>query len=147
MALRNSRLLHLRFHEELRRSAVGDAGLPDRGTVYRAGVGEGTTDGDGVWTPPARTVVHAGCFRVQPEPTQDRIVIVGDQAVTLHRYRVSTEWDADQIRVDDILVLDTSADPQLAGRPFVVRDVHYDTFQVRRYLLVEDHPDQLTPEA
>lgn len=147
MPLRNSRLLHPRFHDELRRSAVGDAGLPDHGTITRAGVGDGTIDPDSTWVPPAPTTVYEDDLRVQPEPTQDRVVVVGDRAVTLHRYRASIRWDANQVLVDDVLTLDRSADPQLIGRPLVVRDVTYDTFQVRRYLLLEDHPELATPEG
>lgn len=145
MPLPNSRLLHPRFHENLRRSAVGDAGMPDHGTFTRPSAGAGTTDASGDWNPAAGTTVCTVDLRVQADSTQDRTVIVGDKVVTLHAYKASIPWDAPQVLVDDVLVLDRSADPLLAGRPLIVRDVTYDTFQVRRYLQLEDHPEHLTP--
>lgn len=148
MPLPNGRLLHPRFHENLARSAVGTAGMPDHGTITRPGDGAGTVNPTTAkWAPAAGTTVFEGDLRVQPEPTQDRVVILGDQQVTLHRYRASIPDDAAQVLVDDVLVLDHSADTQLVGRPLVVRDVTFGTFNVRRYLLLEDHPEHLTPEA
>lgn len=149
MTLPNSRLVHPRFHENLRRSAVGTAGMPDHGTITRPGEGAGTVDPvTARWTPPAGTEVFTGDLRVQAEPSQQRgNVEVGDDTITLHRYRASIPYGADQVLVDDVLVLDRSTDEQLVGRPLIVRDVHYSSFAVNRYLLLEDHPELPTPEA
>lgn len=144
MPLPNSRLVHPRFHENLRASAAGTAGMPDHGTITRPGDGAGAIDDDTkVWTPAAGTPVFVGDLRVQAEPSQQRGDIdQGDQPITLHRYRASLPFDADQVLVDDVLVLDRSADDQLVGRPLIVRDVHYSTFAINRYLLLEDHPKE-----
>jgi len=149
MPLPNSRLMHPRFHENLRRSAVGDAGLPDHGLIFRPSDAAPTIDPvTKVLTPAAGATVYTGDLRVQAEPSQQRGDIdQGDQPVTLHRYRASLPYGADQILVDDVLVLDRSDDEQLVGRPLIVRDVHYSTFAVNRYLLLEDHPEHPTPEA
>lgn len=146
MPLPNSRLLHPRFHENLRRSAVGDAGLPDGCLVERTSTTAPVIDPDtAAMTVTDSTTVFAGPCRVQADATQDSTVVIGDQAVALHRYRASIPHDAPQILVDDVFTVTSSADLQLIGRPLVVRDVHYDTFQVRRYLLLEDHPQTATP--
>lgn len=145
MPLPNSGLLHPRFHENLRRSAVADAGLPDQCTVHRASASTGAVGERLVWSPAAADLLYDGACRVQPEPTQDRMVAAGDTPVTLHRYRASIRSDADQVLVDDVLTVTVSADPQLVGRPLVIRDVVFDTFQVHRYLLLEDHPEVATP--
>lgn len=142
MPLRNSRLLHPRFHQEIRRSAVGDRGYPDECTITRPGTGEGTTDpATGIWTPPAATVVYTGCCRVQGDTrTQGKIQEKGDEIVALHRYRAGVPWDVDQVLVDDVLTVTCSEDPVIVGRPLMVRDFVLDTFLVRRTLLLEDHP-------
>lgn len=148
--LRNSRLLHPAFHHAVRRSAVGDLGLPDSCRIDRPGVGDWVLDPEtGISTPPDPTLIMSGpenC-RVQPDTlTQGRQIVVGDQVVTLHRYRASIPWDAPQILVDDVLTVLQSKDPLLTGRPLIVRDVKYDTFQVRRFLDLEDHPRLATPQ-
>lgn len=146
MPLPNSGLIHPRFHQNLRRSAVGDRGLPDACLIERPSTTAPTIDPDtAAMTMTAGTTVFAGACRVQPEATQDSTVVIGDQATVLHRYRASIPHDAPQVLPDDVLTVQSSTDLQLVGRPLVVRDVHYDTFQVRRYLLLEDHPQTPTP--
>lgn len=145
MPLPNSRLVHPRFHENLRASAAGDLGLPDSCVISRGGDRVGAVGEGLVWSPAAADVVYVGACRVQPEATQDRDATVGDTLVSLHRYRASIRSDADQVLVDDVLTVTVSADPQLIGRPLVIRDVVFDSFQVHRYLLLEDHPEVATP--
>lgn len=155
MPFPNSRLLHPRFHEQVQGSAVGDRGLPDLGVITRPGTGDGSLDEYGNWTPPASTTIYdnpetpgagAPC-RVQAMPSDNRTVVIGEDVVTLHRYRVGIEATAAQVLVDDVLTVTASADPRLVRRPLIVRAVNYDTFLTRRLLLCEDHPDQPTPEA
>lgn len=142
----SSRLIHPKWHAAVQGSAAGDAGLPDTCTITRAGTGDGTLDEFGNWTPPASTTVYgpdADC-RVQAMPTDNKTVVVGDEVVTLHRYRVGIRSDAAQVLVDDVLTVTASEDTPLVGRHLVVRGVNYDTFLGRRLLLCEDHPDRPT---
>ncbi len=141
MPLPGSNLLHPRFHEELRKSAVGDRGLPDDCVITRASTEPGTTDANGNWTPADPDTIYTNGARAQAMPTADTTVVVGDKLVTLHGYRVGIEAAADQVLVDDIVTITSSGDPHLANRPLIVRDVHYDTFLVRRLLLCDDHPE------
>lgn len=154
---RSSQLIDPGFHTAVQRSAVGDRGLPDLCVITRAGSGTGTTDPNtGDWIPPdpAITVYDDGetpgagapC-RVQAMPTDNKTVVVGDDVVTLHRYRVGIEAGAAQVLVDDVVTVTASADTPLVGRHLVVRAVNYDTFLGRRLLLCEDHPDEPTEAA
>lgn len=148
MPLPNSRLLHPRFLAEVRRSAVADKGLPDSCTITRPGPGQGTIDPDsGLWTPPAGALVFTGACRVQPDPrARPKTADTTDELLVLQRYKASIPWDAPQVLVDDVLTVTCTHDPQMAGRFFIVRDVKFDTFQVRRFLDLEDHPDLPGPE-
>lgn len=148
MPLPNSRLLHPRFHKELRGSAVADRGLPDTCRIVRATAGQGTIDPEsGLWTPPAGTTVFTGCCRVQPDPrSRPKTADTTDELLVLQRYKASIPWDAPEVLVDDVLTVTCTHDPHMAGRHFIVRDVKFDTFQVRRFLDLEDHPDLATPE-
>ncbi len=149
MPLPNSRAVDPRLHQELRGSALGELGMPDECTITRPTAGEGSIDpGTGQWTPPAGVTVFTGACRVQPD-TRARPTVVDTLDVSRHlrRYRASIPWDAPQVLVDDVLTVTRTHDPQLAGRPLLVRDVKYDTFQVRRFIDLEDHPNLATPEG
>lgn len=149
MPLANSRTVHPRFLQEIRRSAVADLGLPDECTIVRPAPGQGTVDADsGRWTPPAGQPVFTGPCRLQSDPrARPKNADTTDELLVMQRYKASLPWDAPQVLVDDVLTVTRTHDPQLAGRPFVVRDVKYDTFQVRRFLDLEEHPDHPTPEG
>lgn len=149
----SSQLVHPRLHAALQGSAVGDRGMPDLGIITRPASGTGTTDPNtGDWVPAAPTTVYddaetagAGApLRVQAMPTDDTTTVVGDDVVTLHRYRVGVPASAAQVLVDDVVTVTASADTPLVGRHLVVRAVNYDTFLARRLLLCEDHPDEPT---
>lgn len=148
MPLPRSGVVHPRLHQELRRSTVGTAGMPDECTIVHPTDGQGTIDPtSGLWFPPDGITVYTGVCRVQADTRMMRggLVDTGDIAITLHRYRASIPWDTAEILVDDILTVTRTHDPHLAGRPLMVRDVKFDTFQVRRFLDLEDHPNLATP--
>ncbi len=146
MPLPKSGLLHPRFHQAVQASAVGNLGLPDACVVTRPGTGEGTVDDHGTWHPPTPVEIYAGGCRCQARPTDDTVVVVGQQVVTLHRYYIGIRADADQVLVDDIVEMTDSRDQPLLGRNLIVRSVHYDTFLARRLLVCDDHPDIATAE-
>lgn len=145
-----SGLTHPRFLDEVRKSAVANAGgFPDHVTITRpASAGAGASSaGGGSWTPAAASTVYEGCCRIQLDTySQGRAVTVGDDVVTLHRYRVGLPWDVPEILVDDIATITCTNDPVLQDRPVIVRDFVIDTYLVRRSVLVEDHPALPTPE-
>lgn len=137
------------MHRELRASVLGELGMPDECTITRPIAGDGAIDaGTGIWSPPAGVLVYSGICRVQPDTrARPTVVDTGDVSVHLRRYRASLPWDVDQVLINDVLTVTCTHDPQLAGRPLLVRDVKYDTFQVRRFLDLEDHPNLPTPEG
>lgn len=144
-----SGLLHPRFHSDIRRSAVAKAGgFPDEITFVRPGDGPGVvSDAGGLWTPPEGTTIYQGCCRIQLDTlSQGRQLTVGDEVVTLHRYRVGLPDDAPELLPGDIGTITCTHDPRVIARPLIVRDVIVaDTFLVRRTVLVEDHPNRPAP--
>lgn len=112
----------------------------------RAGTGEGTyndpaTGGDGTTTPPARTDVAATTARIQARNASERVVLVGENTVTLRTYLVAVPVDAGDIRVDDhgeVTSVAADADPELLGLVLRVRDVIYGSEVWQRDLICED---------
>lgn len=152
MPMPNSGLVHPRFHDDIRGSAVAAAGgFPDTCTITRAAaLDTGTTAADGAsFVPAAPATIYTGVCRVQLDTgfSRGEVEKVGDDVTTLQRYRIGVPWDVDGLQTDDVLVVTASRDPQLVGRPLVVRSFAVDTFLIRRLVIAEDHPDRPTPEA
>ncbi|MET9339273.1 DUF6093 family protein [Nonomuraea sp. NPDC003804] len=91
--------------------------------AIRRQTGEGGIDDDGVWHPPTFTVVYTGPCRIIPQPTDARIVVSGEQQVSLRSYDVAIEWDAANVFEGDHLTVTSGQDPRIAGLELLVTDV------------------------
>lgn len=139
MPLPGSSIVNPKLHEHL--TGWRRRGLPDTCTITRPSTAVATVDPETlVRTPASPTVIYDGGCTAQPAPYGDRVVITGDTQVVIRKYVVSIDADAASIDVDDVVVLTTTEDPLLLGRPLVVVDVTGDTFQSRRLIICEDRP-------
>lgn len=91
-------------------------------------------------TPPE--VIYRGEGRLQPAVAlNERRIQIGGDVRTTDRCIGALPADAPEVIVDDIFVAVESHDPQLAGRPMVVRNVWFDTYLSRRVLICEADPE------
>lgn len=112
--------IHPRWSEYHRPVATG--GQTATCTITRNN-GTGTLDGDGVWHPPATTLIYAGTCRVTPQSPAGPIV-VGEQPVAVGGYQVTVEWDVAEIREHDMVTVLTAKDPGLVGKQLRVTDAN-----------------------
>jgi hypothetical protein len=130
-------LLHPRMLDAIRATSGG--AFTAHGALTRAGTGDGTyNDTTGQSDPPARVSVHTGPVKVEPQTSQDRVVIVGGQPVTVRLYSAEAGLDWTDVRVDDVLVLSECDDPYLVGRPLTVVDATGSTLGTTRPFVVQD---------
>ncbi|MGI5155821.1 DUF6093 family protein [Microbispora sp. CA-102843] len=136
MPLPGTRVIHPKFSEHHRPVATGSQNATCH--ITRAG-GGGTTGPDGTWTPDTPLTVYTGPARVSPRPTDQRRVVSGDRRVVLREYVVAIRWDAEQIQVDDVVVMDTADDPRLPGIGLRVVDVQMGDQEWERILVCEEN--------
>ncbi|MFN2636905.1 MAG: DUF6093 family protein [Gemmatimonadaceae bacterium] len=110
--------IHARWSEHHRGTAVGT--LTGTCRITRAD-GPGTLDDDGVWHPPATTIIYTGPCRIT-QPSGISNPVIGDQPTGIGDYKVAIRWNAAEILEHDIVTILTAADPQLPGRIFEVTD-------------------------
>lgn len=138
MSLPGTRVIHPDMLARLRPVASGS--LVDECTISRPSTAEPTWNaGLGRSVPAAPTAVFTGVCRVQPRPTDDRVVSAGEEPVTLRSYYVELPWDTDEVLVDDLITITASADADLAGRVLRVADIAYTSLHVVRHLICEDN--------
>lgn len=146
MPLPGTRAVHPRFHDSVRRSAAGEAGLIDKGTLTRPAAGAGTVSG-GVWTPAAPTTIGTanGPCRVQPAGNAERMARFGEEAVTIARYVIGFPHDVVPQSGDSFVATTCTGDPALVNRPMRIVGVVFDTFLAQRLAAATDDPEVPTP--
>lgn len=95
---------------------------------------------------PTTDTVYEGTIRLQDvQPFGGgRVVGFGDEPVTTSSYFAVIHDTAADVRVEDVVTIDTSADPALVGRTLRVTESLVDSFHVHRRLVLED---ATTPEG
>lgn len=95
---------------------------------------------------PTWTTVWTGTIRLQDvQPFGGaRTGGFGDEPVTTSSYFAVIADTATDIRVEDVVTIDSSADPDLIGRTLRVTESLVDSFHVHRRLVLED---AATPEG
>lgn len=115
-----------------------EAWMLDDGVVTR-GTGDFAFDsGTGEYVPDTAGEVYSGKCRVMPEGS-GRVVVYGENTVTVSTYDGTFPAGTNGIEVDDILTLTESADDRLIGRPLVVTSVTSSTLETARRITLEDH--------
>ena len=140
MPLPGTKAVHPHFHDSVRSSAAGEAGLVDTGVLTRPATGAGTVTG-GVWTPAAPTTIHNGACRVQPAGSAERMARFGEEAVTIARYVIGFPHDVTPKEGDTFVAATSTGDPSLVGRPLRIVGVTFDTFLAQRLAAATDDPE------
>lgn len=85
------------------------------------------------------TSIYVGPAHISPVAfRRDRQEIGGEGSIRIRQYRAILPWDSGDIRLDDVLTVDFSDDPNLNGRSFDVTDVMYEAeLAVRRISLTD----------
>lgn len=118
-----------------RAQAAALASMVDAGRI-RHKTGE-ATDAVGNVTP-TYAVVYAGPCKVQQQKGIARPANVGEAEVFLSRLELHIPMSVTGVSSDDVLDLTASADPDLLGRLFHVRELAHKTWaSARRYSIVE----------
>ena len=105
-------------------------------TIAAPGVGEGTIDADGNWTPPVATVRWSGACWVRPSSRASRTVEVAGAQILLHLTEVKVPIEATVVE-GDVLTVTESRDALLERRSLVVREVVFREHSVNRLLICE----------
>lgn len=100
--------------------------------------GTGTTAADGRYTPAVGTTIYTGVCRIVPITRPARVDVVGEAQETHRHFRVAVRYDVPEIRVDDLVDVTVSVDPQLTGRKLRVLEVAYGSEQWQRDLLCDE---------
>lgn len=114
--------------------------MSDTCTISRGGSAEPTYDETlREMVAAAGTAVYAGPCRVKARPTEDRVVELGETTVSLRSYVVSLPIDATGIKVDDVVVVTSSAlDGDLVDKQMRVLDVQAGSHVTARRLICEE---------
>lgn len=91
----------------------------------------------GAYTTTPGAQVYSGACRFGSVDSQDRVVEVGGNAVSLRTYKLHLPWDATGIEVSQVVV-GTSGDPHLDGSEFRVVDVKGTSDVVGRSVMIEE---------
>lgn len=112
--------IHPRWSERNRPVASGTH--TGRCTITRPGTGEGTTDPDGTWHPPAAATVYSGPCRVASRSARSSVVwhVTGDQKVAEYDYVAAIEWDAAEVLEHDLITFTSATDPLLPGAEMLI---------------------------
>lgn len=88
---------------------------------------------------PDDLVLYNGPYFLSPIISRrDRFDEFGEGLIFTRQYRVAIPYTVDNIQIRDLFVAVTSDDPQLVGRPMLVRDVLVATHLGYRRLTVQD---------
>lgn len=85
----------------------------------------------------AGTSVYSGACRIAPTGGE-RVVMVGEAAVTVRTYDLTVPWSEDGFAVDQVATITVSGDSRLVGREFRIVDVQGRTYVLGRRLVVEE---------
>ncbi|MDF5758612.1 DUF6093 family protein [Spongiactinospora sp. TRM90649] len=135
MPLPSTRVIGPRWSEHHRPAATGSQTAVVR--ITRTAT-DGTTGGDGTWTPPARTTVYDGTARISPHTSEQRFVIVGDRRTVIRECIVAIEWDAAEVLIEDLVEVVEAVDPRLPGVVLRVEDVQGGSEQWERILVATE---------
>lgn len=120
MPLPNTRVISSRWSEHHRPTATGT--MTATCEITRRGTG-GTTDADGTYTPGGPSTLYTGPCRVQALASRQEVVVVGEAQETEHRYLVTIEFDAAEVRIGDLVKVTAAKDAGLVGRQLRVSDM------------------------
>ena len=136
MPLPGSRPVHPRWSQHHRPTAT--CTMTATCTITRES-GDGTTDPDtGTWTPDAPTTIYTGPCRVTPATADERLLVVGERAITSRRYAVAVRYDTAEVKIGDVITITTAVDAGLVGMGLRVLDVMYASEQWERVLSAEE---------
>ena len=136
MPLSGSRPVHPRWSQYHRPTATGT--MSATCTITRESEA-GTTDPDtGEWTPGNPTTIYTGPCRATPATADERLLVVGERAITSRRYSVAVQYDTADIEVGDVITITTAVDAGLVGMGLRVLDVMYASEQWERVLSAEE---------
>jgi len=89
--------------------------------------------------PGAITVIYTGEAHISPIVfRRDRQEIAGGETQRIRQYRCVLPWDSGDVRIDDVLEVITSQDPQFATRKMLVSDVMYESELAARRITLTD---------
>lgn len=89
--------------------------ITDPGTISKV---------DGLFTGPTSVTIFSGLCSVTPIVSRrDRFDVHGEQQVYQNQYRVLLPYDADGIRIGDLLQVTSSEDPDFVTKEMEVKDV------------------------
>lgn len=109
-------------------------------TIYRQTVG--VLDPNTAKYSTTSTTIYSGPCSISPIIyRRDRTETAGGEAVKLRNYRVLIPFDESDIRIHDMLTVDTSADTNMQNKTFHIVDVIYDSENAARRLTVQDTED------
>lgn len=109
---------------------TGSVRRPDGDPTFDPNTGEYTQ---------AKVLVYSGVLHLRPAPgVGERTVQVGEEAVVMRTHTLSLPHDAPDLLEGDELTMDTSQDPGLVNRSFVIRSPAYRTFAWGRQVTVEE---------
>lgn len=122
-----------------RAQAAAEAGMVDACTIRRpAG---GTTDPDTGQVSKAYTTVYAGMCRFQQLDAQSQQHDVGEDYRLQLRMQLQLPMSATGFKVNDEVTCDTSRDPDMVSRQFLVRDLAHKTDASARRLGITERTD------
>ena len=92
---------------------------------------------------PVTEIVYTGPGDISPVTyRRDRQEQGGAESVRIRQYRGVVPWDADDIHLDDYLIVNFSTDPEMVGKILDITDVLYESeLAVRRISLVDTSKD------
>lgn len=97
----------------------------------------------GEYDNPSIQAIYSGPSNFSPVVfRRDRQEIGGLASVRIRQYRAIVPWDAEGILIGDFYRIDSSVDPDVAGRVFDITDVLYESeLSIRRLTMVDTTQD------
>lgn len=112
--------------------STSESALPDTCTINRPATGGTLNTATGQWTPSSATEIYDGACRIRPVTSADQSVVFGDEQITRQRYVGTFPHDITRLRIDDVVTVTDSSDPDIDQRTFRVVVVSSGSFHIDR---------------
>lgn len=134
MPLPGTRVFDPRWNDHNRPVATGT--MTSECVIYRVSSPDGSTGDDGTWSPSVSTAIYSGPCRVSQDTSDEENPIMGDRRLTTIFYNLQIRYDAEEIRIGDVVDITASADAKMIGSRFRVEGVRVGSEQWSRNLVV-----------